>query len=36
VKNRTYTITAPLELRDTSRNRVIIAQAGAFGGGALI
>jgi arylsulfatase A-like enzyme len=32
VKNRRYTITAPVELSDTSTNGVIIAQAGAFGG----
>jgi arylsulfatase A-like enzyme len=32
VKNRAYTITAPIELRDASTNGVIIAQAGAFGG----
>jgi arylsulfatase len=32
VKNRSYTITAPVELRDTNTNGVIIAQAGAFGG----
>jgi arylsulfatase len=32
VKNRSYTITAPVELRDGSTNGVIIAQAGAFGG----
>ena len=31
-KNRTYTITAPVELSDSSTNGVIIAQAGAFGG----
>jgi hypothetical protein len=32
VKNRSYTITAPVELRDAKTNGVIIAQAGAFGG----
>jgi arylsulfatase len=32
VKNRSYTITAPVELKDASTNGVIIAQAGAFGG----
>jgi len=32
VKNRSYTITAPVELSDGSTNGVIIAQAGAFGG----
>jgi arylsulfatase A-like enzyme len=32
VKNRSYTITAPVELRDGNANGVIIAQAGAFGG----
>jgi len=32
VKNRSYTITAPVELRDATTNGVIIAQAGAFGG----
>ena len=32
LKNRSYTITAPVELRDTQTNGVIIAQAGAFGG----
>ena len=32
VKNRRYTITASVELRDASTNGVIIAQAGAFGG----
>ena len=31
-KNRTYTVTAPVELRDASTSGVIIAQAGAFGG----
>ena len=35
VKNRSYTITAPVELRDAKTNGVIIAQAGAFGGWAL-
>jgi arylsulfatase A-like enzyme len=32
VKNRSYTITSPVELRDANTNGVIIAQAGAFGG----
>src|SRR5205823_6348744 len=32
VKNRSYTITAPVELKDENTNGVIIAQAGAFGG----
>ncbi len=32
VKNRSYTITAPVELSDSNTNGVIIAQAGAFGG----
>jgi hypothetical protein len=32
VKNRSYTITAPVELPDANANGVIIAQAGAFGG----
>jgi len=32
VKNRSYTITAPVDLRDSNTNGVIIAQAGAFGG----
>jgi arylsulfatase len=32
VKNRSYTITAPVELRDSNSQGVIIAQAGAFGG----
>jgi arylsulfatase len=32
VKNRSYTITAPVELLDANTNGVIIAQAGAFGG----
>ena len=32
VKNRSYTITAPVELSDDNTNGVIIAQAGAFGG----
>jgi arylsulfatase A-like enzyme len=32
VKNRSYTITAPIELRDAKTNGVIIAQAGGFGG----
>jgi arylsulfatase len=31
-KGRSYTITAPVELRDANTNGVIIAQAGAFGG----
>jgi hypothetical protein len=32
VKNRSYTITAPVELKETDTSGVIIAQAGAFGG----
>jgi hypothetical protein len=32
VKNRSFTITAPVELRNANTNGVIIAQAGAFGG----
>ena len=32
VKNRSYTITAPVELKDGNTSGVIIAQAGAFGG----
>jgi arylsulfatase A-like enzyme len=32
VKNRSYTVTALVELRDSNTNGVIIAQAGAFGG----
>jgi arylsulfatase len=32
VKNRSYTITAPVELKNGNTNGVIIAQAGAFGG----
>ncbi|PYK73560.1 MAG: arylsulfatase [Verrucomicrobia bacterium] len=32
IKNRSYTITAPVELKDANTNGVIIAQAGAFGG----
>src|SRR5437763_2520433 len=32
IKNRSYTITAPVELKDANTNDVIIAQAGAFGG----
>ena len=32
VKNRSYTVTAPVELKDANTNGVIIAQAGAFGG----
>ncbi|PYK65911.1 MAG: arylsulfatase, partial [Verrucomicrobia bacterium] len=32
VKNRSYRITAPVELKDANTNGVIIAQAGAFGG----
>jgi arylsulfatase len=32
VKNRAYTITAPVELADANTNGVIIAQAGRFGG----
>jgi arylsulfatase A-like enzyme len=35
VKNRSYTITAPVELKDANTSGVIIAQAGAFGGWAL-
>jgi hypothetical protein len=35
VKNRRYSITAPVELADDSTSGVIIAQAGAFGGWAL-
>ena len=35
VKNRTYTVTAPVVLRDANTNGVIIAQAGAFGGWSL-
>ena len=35
VKNRAYTITAPVELEDANANGVIIAQAGAFGGWSL-
>src|SRR5205814_519082 len=31
-KNRSYTITVPVELKDANTNGVIIAQAGAFGG----
>jgi len=31
-KNRNYTVTAPVELRDAGTSGVIIAQAGAFGG----
>jgi arylsulfatase len=34
-KGRSYTITAPVELRDATTNGVIIAQAGAFGGWSL-
>ncbi len=34
-KNRSYTITAPVELKDSNTKGVIIAQAGAFGGWAL-
>src|SRR5207244_12686588 len=30
VKNRSYTITAPVELKDANANGVIIAQADAF------
>jgi len=32
VKNRHYTVTAPVELRDAHTNGVIIAQGGRFGG----
>src|SRR5262249_55467080 len=32
VKNRYYTVTAPVELRDGNASGVIIAQAGRFGG----
>jgi arylsulfatase len=32
VKNRSYTITAPVELKDANTSGVIVAQAGAFGG----
>src|SRR6266487_3259724 len=32
VKNRSYTVTAPVDLKDDNTNGVIIAQAGAFGG----
>jgi arylsulfatase len=32
VKNRSYAITAPVELKDANTSGVIIAQAGAFGG----
>jgi len=32
IKNRSHTITAPVELKDGNTNGVIIAQAGAFGG----
>ena len=32
IKNRSYTITAPVELADGNTNGVIIAQAGRFGG----
>jgi len=32
VKNRSYTVTAPVELRDSNASGVIIAQAGTFGG----
>ena len=35
IKSRSYTITAPVELRDANTNGVIIAQAGAFGGWSL-
>ena len=35
IKNRSYTITAPVEVRDAKTNGVIIAQAGAFGGWSL-
>ena len=33
VKNRSYTITAPVELRDANTNGVIIAQAGGSAAG---
>jgi arylsulfatase len=32
IKNRAFTVTAPVELRDGNTHGVIIAQAGAFGG----
>jgi arylsulfatase len=32
VKNRSYTVSAPVELKDANTSGVIIAQAGAFGG----
>jgi len=32
IKNRTYTVTASVQLTDTTSHGVIIAQAGAFGG----
>ena len=32
IKNRSFTITAPVELTDANTNGVIIAQAGRFGG----
>src|SRR5438132_9586103 len=32
IKNRSFTITAPVELKDANTNGVIIAQAGRFGG----
>ena len=32
VKNRSYTLTAQVELRNSNTNGVVIAQAGAFGG----
>jgi len=32
VKNRSYTIMAPVELKDANTSGVIVAQAGAFGG----
>jgi arylsulfatase len=32
IKNRSFTVTAPVELKDANTNGVIIAQAGAFGG----
>jgi arylsulfatase len=32
VKNRHYTVTGPVELRDSNTNGVIIAQGGRFGG----
>jgi arylsulfatase len=32
VKNRSYTITAPVELKDANTSGVIIAQGGSIGG----